>query len=103
MRLQHDRRGASYRYPSLSLYAADGVDSVFLTFGIGSPELREFGLIHIGQFLPQIFERVEKLLAVSGLIESLAQGIDNRCWRSFRRKYADPEIIFEVVAQFLEG
>src|SRR6476646_403600 len=57
---------------SSSLHAADGVYSIFLTLGVDGPEFYEFGLIHISEFLAEIVERVGKLLAVGGLVESLA-------------------------------
>src|SRR5262249_50244349 len=86
-----------------SLHAADGVDCVFLALGIGGPERRELGLIHIRQFLTKLFQRIEKLLAMSSLFHSLAQGIDDRSGRSLRCENAHPEIIFEIVAQFIES
>src|SRR6185503_7450381 len=55
-----------------SLHAADGIDGVFLPLGVGLPELGEFRLVHIGQFLAEIGERVEKFLAVRGLVEAVA-------------------------------
>ena len=61
------------RWQMSSLHAANSVDGVFLAFGVGGPERREFGLVHIRQFLAEIFERVEELLAVRGLVQSLAQ------------------------------
>src|SRR5262249_8265551 len=86
-----------------SLHAANGVYGIFLAFGVDGPECRELRLVHIRQFLTQNFERVEELLAVRGLVEPLTQDVDDRGWRSLRCKNADPEIIFEIVAQLLEG
>src|SRR5215471_21323126 len=85
-----------------SLHAADGVYGIFLTFGVDGPECSKLRLVHIRQFLTQIFERVEELLAVRGLVEPLAQGTDDRGWRSLRRENADPKIVFQIVAQLLE-
>ena len=86
-----------------SLHAADGVYGIFLSFGVDGPECSELRLVHIRQFLTQIFERVEELLAVRGLVEPLTQDVDDRGWRSLRRENADPELIFEIVAYFPEG
>src|SRR5581483_5627529 len=86
-----------------SLHAADGIDCVFLPLGVDFPELRKFRLIHIGQFLTEVFEGVEKRFAVRGLLEAFTQGVDDRRGRTFGRKNTDPEIIFEIVAELLEG
>jgi len=51
-----------------SLHAANGVDRIFLALGVACPERSELGLVHIGQFLPEILERVEKLLLWAALL-----------------------------------
>ncbi len=43
---------------SSSLHAADRVDGVFLALAVGRPEFGEFRLIHIGQILAEIIERI---------------------------------------------
>src|SRR5215475_4285385 len=91
------------RWQMSSLHAADGVYGIFLSLGVDGPKRSELRLIHIRQFLTQIFERVEELLAVRGLVEPIAQDVDDRGWRSLRREDSDPEIIFEIVTELLEG
>ena len=87
----------------LSLHATDGDYGIFLAFGVDSPEGSELRLIHVCQFLTEVFERVEELLAVCGLVESIAQGVDDRASGSLRRENSDPKIVFEIVAKLLEG
>src|SRR5262245_44515865 len=85
-----------------SLHAANGIDSIFLAFGIDGPESRELGLIHIRQLLTKLLQGIDELLAVRSLFDALTQDIDNRGGRAFRGKNSHPEIIFEIVAQLLE-
>src|SRR5262245_27558810 len=89
-------------YAISSLHAAYGVDRVLLTVRINSPARSKFGLIHVSQFLAEILERVEEGLAVGGPIHALAQGINDRCGRALRGENANPEVVFEVKALFLE-
>lgn len=82
----------------LSLHATDGDYGIFLAFGVDGPEGSKLRLIHVCQFLTEVFERVEELLAVCGLVESLAQSIDDRASGSLRCENSDPEIVLEIVA-----
>src|SRR6185312_2561276 len=91
------------RLRALALHAADGVHGVLDALGVRVPERREFRLVEIAKFLAEIGDRGLEHIAVRGLVERAAQVSDDLRRRSLRREHADPQVIFDVVAELLHG
>src|SRR6266702_92383 len=85
----------------LAIDAADAADGGLDTPGVGLPELRELGLIHIRKVLPEIAERGDELRAVRCLLQHVAQIGHDVVRRALGREGADPEIILDVEALLL--
>src|SRR5262249_31979836 len=97
------RSRAAQSRPSSPLDLADRTDRRFDALAIGLAECREFWLIHVSEFLAEIGERRLELLAVCRLVHCRAQISDDLRRGCLGGEHADPEIVFDVVAEILHG
>src|SRR5690349_6713920 len=89
------------RWQMSSLHAANSAYGLSLSLGAVGPEPGDIRLIGVGRCLTHICERVEELLAVRGVVGSLAQGLGEGGWCSLRREDSEAEIVFELVTELL--
>src|SRR5204862_8259178 len=82
--------------------AADEDDGLVGPLAVYVPEFLEVRLVEIGELLAGVGKRGRELLRLHRLADRAAQRRHDRRRRAFRREEPDPEIVFDVVAEFLE-